>query len=75
MLKFKNEIVRHKSGFRAFAFDSHAAEVLNKRFKTYAGEPCFVAIGAEGVFDFPASELAFVRAVLAKFGGIESGSL
>ncbi len=70
MLKYKNEIGKYSGQWRAYCYDSHAAEILNKRFRTY-GDTDMVATKSEGVFDFPEKDLPFVRAVLLKFGGIE----
>ncbi len=64
----EEEIVKLKSGeYRAFVQNSEACQVLNKRLRTYPSEVDFVGERSEGIFNFAATELAFVEAVLAKF--------
>jgi hypothetical protein len=68
--QYKNSIEKVAGGWKAFAFDSRAAEALNKRFKAYR-DVNFVAEGSEGIFTFADKDLPFVRAVLSKLGGLE----
>lgn len=70
MVRYKNSIEKVAGGWKAFAFDSRAAEALNTRFKQYQ-DANFVAEGSEGIFTFADKDLPFVRAVLTKLGGLE----
>lgn len=70
MQTYRNEIVRYKGQWRAFIFDPRAAALVNRRLKQYTlGDTEWG--DWEGVFDFGDSDLAYVRSVLLKFGGLE----
>lgn len=64
---YLNDITIYNGAFKAWAFNSKACEVLNRRFKTYPNDVELV----EGVFTFDEKELKFVEAVLTRFGGLE----
>ena len=68
--KYKNQIAPHNQGYRAWCFDPRAAAVLNKRLRQYQVAPEMWG-DSEGVFTFDKSHLPFVRATLAKLGGLE----
>lgn len=69
---YKNEIHKTTKGYRVFAFNSHAAALLNKRLRQYPLEVDFVGEASDGSFDFDANELAYVEQVCRKFGGLET---
>lgn len=71
MIKYKNDIRPHGKGYRAYCFNSTAAQLLNRRLKAYHPETNFEEEGSEGQFDFSKDELPYVKAVLEKFGGLE----
>lgn len=67
---YKNSIEKDSRGWVAFAFSPEAAAILNRRLHVYE-QAALEQHASEGIFRFAEEQLAFVRATLLKFGGLE----
>lgn len=68
---YPNQIAKVNGKFKIWAYNSAAAQLLNKRLKQYPPEIDFVSEASEGVFVIEDAELAYAKQVCLKFGGLE----